>query len=82
MAQKLDRKELKKPDEFQVVAGKVMGWIAAHQKPVLAGLIALAVLLLGGWAASAYSTSRVVSLPKQSPISPKHTISTPMIRPI
>ena len=58
MAQKLDRKELKKPDEFQVVAGKVMGWIAAHQKPVLALLIALAVAVLGGWAASAYSGSR------------------------
>jgi hypothetical protein len=58
LAQKLDRKELKKPDEFQVVAGKVMGWIAAHQKPVLAGLIALAVAILGGWAASAYSSSR------------------------
>jgi hypothetical protein len=58
LAQKLDRKELKKPDEFQVVAGKVMGWIATHQKPVLAGLIALAVAILGGWAASAYSSSR------------------------
>ena len=58
MTQKLDRKELKKPDEFQVVAGKVMGWVAAHQKPVLAGLIVLAVAVLGGWAASAYSNSR------------------------
>jgi hypothetical protein len=58
LAQKLDRKELKKPDEFQVVAGKVMGWVAAHQKPVLVGLIAVAVALLGGWAASTYSSSR------------------------
>lgn len=58
MAQKLDRKELKKPDEFQVVAGKVMAWIGAHQKPVLAALVALAVLILGAWGASAYSTSR------------------------
>ncbi|MFL5309449.1 MAG: tetratricopeptide repeat protein [Myxococcales bacterium] len=58
MAQKLDRKELKKPDEFQVVAGKVMAWIAAHQKPVLAGLIALAVAVLGGWALSTYASSR------------------------
>jgi hypothetical protein len=58
LTQKLDRKELKKPDEFQVVAGKVMGWVAAHQKPVLVGLVALAVVLLGGWAASAYSNSR------------------------
>jgi len=58
LAHKLDRKELKKPDEFQVVAGKAMGWMAAHQKPVLAGLIALAVAVLGAWGASAYSTSR------------------------
>src|SRR5712671_1130428 len=58
LAQKLDRKELKKPDEFQVVAGKAMGWMVAHQKPVLAGLIALAVAVLGAWGASAYSTSR------------------------
>ena len=52
LAQKLDRKELKKPDEFQVVAGKAMGWMAAHQKPVLAALVALAVAILGGWAAT------------------------------
>jgi hypothetical protein len=58
LTQKLDRKELKKPDEFQVVAGKAMGWVAAHQKPVLAGLVAVAVVLLGGWGASAYSSSR------------------------
>lgn len=58
MAQKLDRKELKKPDEFQVVAGKAMAWMMAHQKPLLAGLIALAVALLGAWGASAYSASR------------------------
>src|SRR6266849_892829 len=58
LAQKLDRKELKKPDEFQVVAGKAMGWMVAHQKPVLAGLIALAIAVLGAWGASAYSTSR------------------------
>jgi hypothetical protein len=60
LAQKLDRKELKKPDEFQVVAGKAMGWMVAHQKPVLAVLVVLAVALLGGWAASAYSSSRDV----------------------
>jgi hypothetical protein len=58
LAQKLDRKELKKPDEFQVVAGKAMAWIMAHQKPVLAGVIALAVAIAGAWAASAYSASR------------------------
>jgi hypothetical protein len=60
LAQKLDRKEMKKPDEFQVVAGKVMAWIAAHQKPVLGGLVALALLIAAAWGASAYSTSRDV----------------------
>jgi len=58
LAQKLDRKELKKPDEFQVVAGKAMAWVMAHQKPVLAGVIALAVAIVGTWAASAYVASR------------------------
>jgi hypothetical protein len=58
LAQKLDRKELKKPDEFQVVAGKAMAWMMAHQKPVLAGVIVLAVAILGAWGASAYATSR------------------------
>jgi len=58
LAQKIDRKELKKPDEFQVIAGKVMTWVMAHQKPVLAGVIALAVAIVAAWGASAYSTSR------------------------
>ena len=58
MAQKLDRKELKKPDEFQIIAGRVMGWVAAHQKPVVVGLVVAAVLVLGAWAASSWSSSR------------------------
>jgi hypothetical protein len=58
LAQKLDRKELKKPDEFQVVAGKAMAWMMAHQKPLLAGVIALAVAVLGAWGTAAYSSSR------------------------
>jgi hypothetical protein len=58
LAQKLDRKELKKPDEFQVVAGKAMGWFAEHQKPVLAALAVLVILLLAGWGASTWASSR------------------------
>jgi hypothetical protein len=55
---KLDRKELKKPDEFQVVAGKAMSWFAEHQKPVLGALVVLALVVLGAWGATAYSSSR------------------------
>jgi len=58
LAQKLDRKELKKPDEFQVVAGRAMGWVATHQKPVVVCLVVAALLLLGAWAATSYSSSR------------------------
>jgi hypothetical protein len=58
LAQKLDRKQLKKPDEFQVVAGKAMGWIAAHQKPLLVGLVAVALAIAGAWAVTSYAGSR------------------------
>ncbi len=58
MAQKLDRKELKKPDEFQAAAGKAMDWMIRHHKPVLAGLIAVAVAIVAAWGASSYSASR------------------------
>ena len=55
---KLDRKQLKKPDEFQVVAGKAMEWIVAHQKPVLAVLIVVALAIVGAWAFTSWSSSR------------------------
>jgi hypothetical protein len=52
------RKELKKPDEFQVVAGKAMEWIVAHKTAVLAGLIVVVVVALGAWGAAAWTSSR------------------------
>jgi tetratricopeptide (TPR) repeat protein len=58
MAQKLNRKELKKPDEFQVVAGKVMEWLVAHKTPALAVLAAVVVVGLAAWGAAAWSNSR------------------------
>jgi len=58
LAQKLDRKQLKKPDEFQAIAGKAMEWIVAHQRPLLLGLVAVLVVIAGAWAASSYSSSR------------------------
>ena len=49
MAEKIDRKQLKRPDEFQVVAGKAMEWVAARQRQVTLGVGAFIVLaLLGG----------------------------------
>jgi hypothetical protein len=58
LAQKIDRKQLKKPDEFQVIAGKVMDWIVRHQKPVLAAVIVAALVIAGAWAATSWSNSR------------------------
>lgn len=50
MAEKVDRKQLKKPDEFQLVAGRAMEWLRTHQKKVAAvgGTIVVAVLLAWG----------------------------------
>ncbi|HWE24041.1 MAG TPA: tetratricopeptide repeat protein [Myxococcales bacterium] len=58
MAQKLDRKQLKKPDEFQVVAGKAMEWIVAHQKVLLISLATVVVLIAVAWGAFSWSSSR------------------------
>jgi hypothetical protein len=50
VAEKVDRKQLKKPDEFQLVAGKAMEWLRTHQKKVVAvgGTLVVAVLLAWG----------------------------------
>jgi hypothetical protein len=58
LSQKLDRKELKRPDDFQVVAGRTMEWLVDHRKPVLAGLAAAVAVALAAWGAAAYSSSR------------------------
>jgi len=58
LAHKLDRKELKKPDEFQVVAGKTMDWIIANRTPVLGAVIAIAVVAAAAWAYGSWSSSR------------------------
>jgi hypothetical protein len=58
LAHKQDRKELKRPDEFQVVAGKTMDWLVAHRGPVLGAVAAIAVLAAGVWAYTAWSASR------------------------
>ena len=58
MAEKIDRKQLKRPDEFQLVAGRAMQWLVAHRQKVLgaAGAIVAAVLLV--WGISAWKSSR------------------------
>ena len=35
MAEKIDRKQLKRPDEFQLVAGRAMEWMVGHRSLVL-----------------------------------------------
>lgn len=58
MAEKLDRKQLKKPDEFQVLAGKAVEWVLAHQRPVTAAVIAVVVVILAAWGFTAWRSSR------------------------
>ena len=61
MADKIDRKQLRRPDEFQVVAGKAMEWVAAHQRKVVlaVGAVVLAVLL--AWGLALWRSSREAS---------------------
>jgi tetratricopeptide (TPR) repeat protein len=58
LTQKTDRKELRKPDEFQVVAGHAMDWVAAHQRTIAIGIAAVAAVVLLAWGASSYRSSR------------------------
>jgi len=58
VAEKIDRKQLKRPDEFQVVAGRAMGWVAAHQRLVLGLAAAVVAVVLTAWGVSAWRGSR------------------------
>ena len=58
MAEKLDRKALKRPDEFQVVAGRSMTWMIAHKTELMLGLGAVVLASLVAWGVSAYNSSR------------------------
>jgi tetratricopeptide (TPR) repeat protein len=58
LPEKIDRKQLKRPDEFQVVAGKGMEWVAAHQKQVALALVAVVLAVVAAWALSAWRGSR------------------------
>jgi hypothetical protein len=58
VADKLNRKQLKQPDEFHLIAGKAMQWILLNQARVIAGVVAIAVIALGAWAFSSWRESR------------------------
>jgi tetratricopeptide (TPR) repeat protein len=58
LAEKIDRKQLKRPDEFQVVAGKAMDWLIARQRQVVTILVAVAVVALAAWGFSLWRGSR------------------------
>jgi hypothetical protein len=58
LAEKLDRKQLKQPDEFQIFAGRAMQWVAENQGRVVAVIVALALITVGAWGFAAYRGSR------------------------
>jgi hypothetical protein len=58
VSQKVDRKELRKPDQFQVRAGQAMDWMIVHQRQLLLAIGALVVIAVGAGAAAAYASSR------------------------
>jgi hypothetical protein len=58
LAEKIDRKQLRRPDEFQVAAGKVMEWGVAHQRQVITGVAMMAAVVLLAWGVSAWRASR------------------------
>jgi tetratricopeptide (TPR) repeat protein len=58
VAEKIDRKQLKRPDEFQVVAGRAMAYMVAHKGPVLGALGAVVAAALIAWGISAWRESR------------------------
>jgi hypothetical protein len=57
LADKIDRKQLKQPDEFQVLAGRAMQWVAQNQGRVATALIALAVVTVGAWGFTSWRES-------------------------
>jgi tetratricopeptide (TPR) repeat protein len=50
----LSRKEIKQPDQFQVVAGEAASWLTGHRRQSIIIVGAVAVALLGALAVSAW----------------------------
>lgn len=61
MSEKLDRKALQKPDEFQATAGKIMEQLVAKRQLVAVIGGALVALVLVFWGVSSYMESREAS---------------------
>jgi len=47
VARKIERKELKKPDEFMDLASRILNWIADHRGPLGIAIAAVLVLVFG-----------------------------------
>jgi tetratricopeptide (TPR) repeat protein len=58
VAEKIDRKQLRRPDEFQLVAGRAMGYLVAHKGAVLGALGAIVAAALIAWGLAAWRGSR------------------------
>jgi len=58
VSEKIDRKQLKRPDEFQARAGQAMGWMVAHQRALIIGSGALAIAIVAVWGFIAWRSSR------------------------
>jgi tetratricopeptide (TPR) repeat protein len=58
VAERIDRKQLKRPDEFQVVAGRAMGWMVANRGLVLGAVGAVIAIAIIGWGFTAWRGSR------------------------
>jgi hypothetical protein len=58
LSEKLHRKELRQPDEFQAIAGGALEWMLARKKAFLLGLGAVVVAALATWGFTALVESR------------------------
>jgi hypothetical protein len=58
LAEKIDRKQLKRPDEFQVVAGKAVEWLAARRRQVTVAMVVVVVAIVAVWGVSSWRSSR------------------------
>ena len=59
MAEKVtgkDLKELRKPDEFQIVGGRSMDFLIRHQKQLLLAAVAFVVVVAVAWGAAAWKS--------------------------
>jgi hypothetical protein len=58
VSEKIDRKQLKRPDEFQAKAGQAMGWMVVHLRLLIIGGAALLIAIAAVWGFIAWRSSR------------------------